>query len=945
MKHLWIDRLRSFALVGFLTVLLVSCGVVPSQGQETVAQPDGHLLDSVNFGDQSSESAHRLEATNSSVADSAELEAPDLHVSSVSATAGTAPEATLTEEGEWAVHREGEWIQYELSQPTTLDHIRIAWGRGQTFFFTIRTSRDGQNWNTVFDGQSRGSDESLERYNFDPVQAQHVRIVAHGRTGWWRRSHFFVSRVRIGDLSDPAAYAPARAYKPGLGQPSRRLLPVEGQWEGGSIRFDMNTNPDQQNYLTIKQWGSDSVMCPLYLRDGQGRWVAAPAKSIRDTGKNVVWTPIWEFAGGAGQGPLGVANGPFPGRFYYVTYPIPQEMTNGKSTVTLQLQAVGNSFDDPMVTASQGIYAAYTHTDPLSDFANAEKQGEPFEWGPGRSAPDGMSVEKKLMDDARMLANQLMKGRNLKVEDYRGLEALAQLYHAKWSDHYQDEKIVRMIRDAIDDYIHREARSNENEWGGAGWHLYGNLARAFTQVSDAFEKQGYLDEPFEGANRLGYAYGSRRSVYAKFFQKSLEWRRSESEGTRRRVANQVVSVDRSIYRLNRALQILSPELAMPKEQALRYMYEDVGLKPFYNAWPRHEWVRAVAEAGYPYHISTYEGNTREVGLGASYGEAEPSRFGRLAKEIGDEAYTERARKMTDARVIMTRRPANDGAGHAVLRRSVVYGWRGRDHSYPGPVAYADQPLLQAAALQDPVSLRLAELYLEHGRVFAEAMPRINQVIPRIEAYRTVKERLPTNERLPVEPGHEDFAWADEDLALFAARHDDALIKGSFFMDKAGVTPYGRIHFTTPKVDRIITLAIDTKFDAADHEYTISKNLPGDRVSVLGGRTRSAVSPPPDLIEAASEPPSSANAVSEPGGDQWMGSDERSSMADLYKARFGDYVVVMNRTQPGTYRAQKFQVDVDTDVEQALNLGTGEMIDMTKPITMEPRSTVVLYLGD
>ncbi len=903
-------------------------------------------LDSINFGDRESEQAHRFISENSEIPEEIPIAVDGPYVQSVTATDGTAPQATLTENGEWAVHNNGEWIEYALSELTEIDRVEIAWGRGQTFFFEIHASSDGERWERVYEGASwrRGSGH-FETCEFDPVQVRHVRIVARGRdSGRSRTGRFFIAQVRIGNLPYPEAYQPALAYRPGLNQPSRRLLPVADSWEGGWMRFVMKCEPDQKNYLTVKLWGSDNVMSPLYLRDKDGRWVAAPAISMHRTGDNAAWTPLWEFAGGVAGGPLGVANGPFPGRFIYATYPIPREMTQGRSEVTLQIQAVGSEFERPMFKPSQGIYAAYTHTEPFSHFADDEPQGEPFEWGPNRPAPQDLSVEEKLMNDALDLIADLVERRGLSAEDYRGLESLAQAYHAEWSDHYRDEEIVRIVRDTIDASIRNEARSGQGPSWTDSWHLHGKLAIAFVQVSGAFEEMGFLDQRFEGERGLGYAYVSRRHVYAKFFQDALEWRRSESEGTRRRVANQVESVDRAIYRMNRALQILSPELAMPEEAALRYLYETIGMEPFYSAWPRHEWVRAVADAGYPFYVVSYKGNAREVGLGTSYGEGAPSRNARLAAEIGDEKFTERVRQLAEARATMTRRPANDGAGYAVLRAPVVYGWRGRSVAYPGLIRYTGSPFIQAAILQDPISLRIAELYLEQGRVFAEETPRINQIIPRIEAYRTVKQLLPTNHRLPMEPGHEDFAWADEDLAVFAAKHGEAMISGSFFLDKAGIVPYGRIHYTTPQIERIATVKVDTKFNAAEHTYTIPDQLPGGRENVLGGRQRPAAAPPPDLIEAAGSPPGSVNAVSEAGGDQWIGSDERSSMADFYQVRFGEYLVAMNTTVEGTYREQTFVVDVDSDKSRALNLASGETIDLTGQVELGPRSTLVLYLG-
>ncbi|MFO7904931.1 MAG: discoidin domain-containing protein [Pirellulaceae bacterium] len=922
-------------------IALVTSSAAYAQGQ--AFESSESWLDWVKFGDAESERGHQFEADHSQVIQGAQDSPESLHIASVSATAGSAPESTLTPAGEWGVLRKGEWIDYELSDRTTLDHLKVAWGRTQMFFFEIHTSLDGESWQRVFEGESwrRGSDH-FQTYRFDPVQTRFVRIVAKGRQTKTRQGRFFVSQVRIGELPYPQAYEPALSYTPGLGRSCRRLLPVTDQWEGGWLRFVMKCEPRAKTYLTVKFWGSDKITVPLYLRDAKGRWVVSSPQAMRRSGDNAAWTPIWEYAGG-------VAKGPFPGRFIYVTYPIPREMTRGRTEVTLQLQAVGSSFEHPMKTPCQGIYAAWTHGNPFSGFADDEPRGEPFTWGPNRPAPEGISVEEKLMSDARQLIEKLIAGGGLNTDNYRGLEALTQAYRARWSDHYKDEQIVHLVRETIDDAIRRQHEKGEGPGGIGGWHEHGHLARSFVQVADAFETMGLLQQRFDFADDRGvggFAYASRRDVYARFFHEAMEWRRSE-HGARRRVANQVISVDRAIYRMNRALQLLAPELAMSKKAALRYLYESAGLAPFYSAWPRHEWVRAVTDAGYPYFVVSDKGNTREVGLGTSYGEGAPSRFARLAAEIDDEKMTERARRMARARTTMTRRPANDGAGYAVLQAPVTFGWRGRGvRAYPGEIRYTNAPLIQAAVLQDPVSLRIAELYLAHGRVFAEGTPRVNQIIPRVDAYRQVMKLLPSEHRLPMEPDHPDFAWADEGVAVFAAKHGDTMFTGSFFLDKAGVTPYGRIHYTTPRIERIATFKVDVEFNGADHKYAIEGNLPGDRKSVLAGRQRSAVAPPPNLIEPpGSSPPQSAKGISEAGSHVWMGSDERSSMADQYRVRFGDYLVAMNTTVEGTYREQSFTIPVDSNATEALDLVSGQMIDLSKPVELGPRTTIVLYLGE
>lgn len=498
------------------------------------------------------------------------------------------------------------------------------------------------------------------------------------------------------------------------------------------------------------------------------------------------------------------------------------------------------------------------------------------------------------------------------------------------------------MRDTIDGLIQKQAAIGKGPDGithGTGaWHMHGNLAHCLNQVYPAFEAMGMLDVAFhyrDGTPTSGAMakrpYVRRRDAYATFFKEAFEWRRTEAGG-RRRMSNQTISVDRALYRMNRALQKLAPELAISEETARNYLYETMGMKPFFQAWPRHHWVRETAFARYPFYVVSYKGLTKEGGLASHYGEA-VSRFARLAGEVGDPKLIERVRQMAAARATMCRRPDNDAAGYAVLRAPASYSWRGR--YYPGTIRYTRCPFIQAAVLHDPISLRTAELYIEHGRVFAEGEPRINQIVPRVEAYRKVKELLPTDGRLPMEPDHEEFGWADEDVAVFAVKHGDARINGSFFLSRDAVFPLGRIHFTTPRIDRLATVKVDTVVRSSGGTFTMPERLPGGRKSALGGQQYPIQPPPPGLVKE----------INEAGGEPWRDGDERACMADLYRVRFGDYLIAMNTTLEGTYREQTFEVDVPPGRRQALDLISGRMVDVSRPITLGPRSTIVLYLGD
>ena len=117
----------------WLMIGLVAPSAASAQGR--AFESSESWLDRVKFGDAESERDHQLETDHSEVIESAQDPPKFLHIASVTATAGSAPESTLIPAGEWEVLRKGEWIDYELSGRTTVDHLRVAWGRTQTFFF------------------------------------------------------------------------------------------------------------------------------------------------------------------------------------------------------------------------------------------------------------------------------------------------------------------------------------------------------------------------------------------------------------------------------------------------------------------------------------------------------------------------------------------------------------------------------------------------------------------------------------------------------------------------------------------------------------------------------------------------------------------------------------------------------------------------------------------
>ena len=106
--------------------------------------------------------------------------------------------------------------------------------------------------------------------------------------------------------------------------------PASGTGVGSNnevLTFTMTVDPFAQNYITIKLWGSDTTPGVIYLYD--------PTKgySVDNYDESPTTWLDWQVSGGQPA---------FPGRFYYDTVPIPLAWTQGKTSISLTLNAAEN---------------------------------------------------------------------------------------------------------------------------------------------------------------------------------------------------------------------------------------------------------------------------------------------------------------------------------------------------------------------------------------------------------------------------------------------------------------------------------------------------------------------------------------------------------------------------------------------------------------------------
>ncbi len=98
---------------------------------------------------------------------------------------GNLPENVLDDSFATRWSDEGtSWLLLDLGEDMLLQQAAIAWfnGNKRSTFFDIEVSRDGYNWEWVYNGKSSGITTELETYPLRESEGRYVRIKAYGNT-------------------------------------------------------------------------------------------------------------------------------------------------------------------------------------------------------------------------------------------------------------------------------------------------------------------------------------------------------------------------------------------------------------------------------------------------------------------------------------------------------------------------------------------------------------------------------------------------------------------------------------------------------------------------------------------------------------------------------------------------------------------------------------------
>lgn len=716
----------------------------------------------------------------------------------------------------------------------------------------------------------------------------------------------------------------------GLDQPGRRLLPRDPvSWEGGTLAFTMRVDPQQQTYLTVRLWGGEANRNRLAL------FVEGKQVGYRHLGDIEILDP-------------GSAEPATPGRFFYRTTPLPQALTNGRTTVRCEIRASGpisgyarefTDYQKPMETASRTLHRVYTHGDGYFVPPADEPQGH------APAATVRTTPGPEVIDRIRARVTGAVTGLLKANRPLNQMEAhlLARAHSVSWIPGHDDPRLITRVIATVDDYcarlrddaekIHRDPATWNSGWFGVG--PLGDAVRLLaTQV------QPHLDQPSPTI-----ADSTRRAAWATLFQTSRDWLRQN----RRQYTNQAMIIDLNLYRTNRALRVVAPHLAFSEAEALRYVHEATGLRPWLGSDTPDGPSRPLGDA---FIQLTAKGLTRELGYVGYYGEVLDWMLQILdathdGDHAGDPALRAQIAKAAEARAWF-RYPTVDEDGHRAMRIETIIGWR--DDSFPAAVTYGMRSvrdgscLTLPATLRDALSIGAAQQQLADGQLYAslDEVMRENGLratlgLLDVPAHHDWLLAQPaSNHRLPLSPGRADGVFTDEENGVVALKHGDELLYVSlYWRARYAVNHLARIHHLTPRYDRIAVVRQEVRFEPSGKTWK-RPNWINFGFGNGGPRYPGAL----HSANAGEELP----IATVPDGLRFTPGQENlhAGRGTFYRLTYGRYLIGMNM---GATRSERLVLPVGVRMARDLVGGTVLTADGDGTIAVAARSTVVLVVPE
>lgn len=718
----------------------------------------------------------------------------------------------------------------------------------------------------------------------------------------------------------------------GLGEPARRLLPGgDAAWKGGILKFTVKVDPDQQNYFTLRLWGNDVNHNQLTLH------VDGKQLGYRHLGDH----EALEIGGDAPA---------YPGRFIYRTCPLPVALTKGKSVIRCEVRATGpiwgyardfSQYQKPMTEPTRGLYRAYTHTDGCFTPPADEKQGiypgnAPVRKGPG----------PEVIDEVKQRVNGFIDGQLKDVKrpvNQMQTLFLAEAYHTAWCNAAGKPETLAKIQVSLDALYRAYVADpklafEEPSTYNPDWFGLGPSGSVITLLEKEL-KPGFDEEIDDGKGA--------RITRRKAFTEMLVACRDVHRENRRQYTNQSMINDLyGIYLANRGIAVLSPSEALPEKQALRYLYESIGLEPWLGSEKDGKPVRNLGDSFYQ---TTARGLTKELGFVGNYGEVldwvveiYEATAPTLGKP-GDPRIKDQLVKIARARAPF-RYPMLDSEGNRAMIQETIVGWR--DTHYPGNITYDQRPswdggpFQTAVATLDPHLIGYSQQMLEDNQFFASVQKSGEDKGFRITfgllgvpgRYEAMKALPPQKHRLPMSWDQPDFVFSDEEDGVVAVKNGKEILYVSlYWRARNAVNFLSRVHLLTPEFDRIATVAADIRFTPSGMEYTRpdwtnfgfgngGPPYPKEYVSAHAG----------EKLPIAKIP----EGVSFKPGQESI----HAGKGDFYQLKYGRYVIAMNMSAD-----QTFELKAPDHQGGMTNLVTRKPVKAGAVAKVAPRTTVVIAM--
>lgn len=727
-----------------------------------------------------------------------------------------------------------------------------------------------------------------------------------------------------------------------LGQPYRRFLPLAtDDWRGGSASFRLKVRGDAPNYLSVKLWGDEvnSNQATLYCDGKQLGYRQLSDIDILDQGTKY---PV------------------APGRFHYVTHPLPGALTKGKREISCKLRVTGpvwryggefDKFQKPMTEPSRGFYALVVHGDKMAPLDKVQGKA-PDALLAASSSPAVLDQVKQRID--RQVEQLWTPGRPASQLE---MAFLAKTYETAWSKGYHSPKSLAAIVAGIDGMWElykkdREIAYYDKATPNSGWFGFGLIGQALRITAPQLQRE------LEG--RVRDAAGreiTRRQALETMLSDSFTWNKQH----RRLFTNQSMIKDLyGIWYDNEGLIAIGSSRADAREKLLPFFYESVGLQPWSGSQnekgePTYAAAEADAKFSVPkdYYQTTPKGLTRELGYVGGYGEvldwaAEIYDATRPAKGVpGDVRIRDQLVKIAKARGPF-RFPHWDADGKRAMRLETAVGWR--DLYMPGDLIYAQRPSWDSSPLQvavttlDPTLLGWAQQMIDERQFFPSIEHMLESkglratigLIAVIDEYEAIKAQAPQPYRLPMTAGQPDFVFADEQDGVVAVKHGaDILYASLYWRANFGISGKARVHYVTPVTDRIATVLLDRQeFEPSGLTFTRPDNphTNGMRFSV----------PYPDdgPVWTAGEKQAVAKL---PAGVTYAPGEDNSyaGRADYYQLTYGPYLIAMNSSKD-----KSFELKLPRRSKPVKDLASGQRIDPAiRVLQVKAGTTAVVYLGN